>query len=131
MDANALKPCGLALNACFHGQSAAQLTIRRDDGLKQSVPVSHFFREPAEFSAVEQAALERCRGRVLDVGAGSWIHSLVLPSKGMSVTAVDINPLAVEILIERGMQDVRCTDISDSLAVPSTRSCCSVMVSVW
>jgi SAM-dependent methyltransferase len=118
MDPNALKPHGLALHAYFHGQSAARLTIRRDDGLEDSVPVSHFFRPPAEFSAIEQTALERCRGRVLDVGAGSGMHSLVLQSKGMTVTAVDISPLAVEIMVQRGVRDVQCADILGFLGGP-------------
>jgi SAM-dependent methyltransferase len=111
MDPIVLKPYGLALKAYFHGQSAAQLTIRRDDGIEESMPVSQFFRSPTEFSAIEQAALERCRGSVLDVGAGSGVHSLAMQSKGITVTAVDISPLAVEIMVERGVRDVHCADI--------------------
>jgi len=118
MDPNALRPHGLAMNAYFRGESAAQLTIRRDDGLEDSVPLSYFFRPSAEFSAIEQAALERCRGRVLDVGAGSGVHSLVLQSKGMAVTAVDVSPLAVEIMVRRGVRHVECADIFGFLGGP-------------
>ena len=118
MDPNALEPYQVALHAYFHGRSEAQLTIRRDDGVEDSMPMSHFFRQPADFSAIEQAALARCRGSVLDVGAGSGVHSLVLQSKNMAVTAVDISPLAVEIMEQRGVRDVQCVDVFRFLGGP-------------
>ena len=77
--------------AYFHGQSEAQLTIRRDDGIEQAVPLSHFFREPTEFSTIEQAALQHCRGSVLDVGAGNGMVGDELRHRGVSkVVGVDI-----------------------------------------
>ncbi len=41
----AMVPHGLALLAYFHGEAAAQLVIRRDDGFEISVPVRHFLRQ--------------------------------------------------------------------------------------
>jgi cyclopropane fatty-acyl-phospholipid synthase-like methyltransferase len=57
------------------------------------------------------AALGRCRGRVLDIGAGTGLHSVVLQSRGLMVTAIDISPQAVGIMSERGVGDVQCADI--------------------
>ncbi len=104
-------PHGLALLAYFHGESAAQLVVRRDDGVQHYLPASHFFRPPAEFSPIEVAALECCHGHVLDIGAGTGLHSLVMQSQGLSVTAIDISPHAVEIMGQRGVQDVHCADV--------------------
>jgi len=59
MDPHAMIPHGLALLDYFRGEASAQLVIRRDDGVEASLPVSHFFRPPAEFSPIEVAALER------------------------------------------------------------------------
>ena len=70
-----------------------------------------FFRGPGEFSALDEAALDLCRGRVLDVGAGAGCHSLVLQARGLSVTALDVAPEAVEVMRRRGVRDVRCGDI--------------------
>jgi SAM-dependent methyltransferase len=111
MDPSALIPYGLGLQAYHSGQSEARLIIRRDDGLEVPLPASHFFRPPVEFSPIELAALERCRGHVLDIGAGSGLHSLVLQTEGMAVTAIDISPEAVEVMAQRGVRDVRCGDI--------------------
>lgn len=110
---DSMAPHGLALKAFFEGETTAQLLLRRDDGLESPIPVSFFFREPADFSALELAALERCRGRILDVGAGSGLHSLVLQARGHEVTALDVSAEAVEIMRRRGVRDVRRGDVFD------------------
>jgi SAM-dependent methyltransferase len=97
----------LALQAYHDGDFDAELVIHRDD----AVPVSHFFRDPSEFTVVERAAIDLCTGHVMDVGAGTGLHSLVLQQRGLAVTAIDIAPQAVSIMTRRGVKDVRCADI--------------------
>ena len=46
------------------------------------------------------------KGRILDVGAASGCHSLVLQERGLDVTAIDISPLSVETMKERGVKKV-------------------------
>ena len=106
-----MDPHGMAMLAFFNGDTDAEQRVRRDDGLEQSIPVRHFFRDASEFIPIENAALDLCRGHVLDVGAGSWLHSLVLQEKGVPVTSIDISPHAVEIMKQRGIRDAHCTDI--------------------
>jgi SAM-dependent methyltransferase len=100
-------PFGLALRAYVGGQTGAELTFRRDDGFEASMPVSHYFRTEDDLSQIETAALGQCRGHVLDVGAGTGIHSLVLQSRGLTVTALDVNPHAVEVMAQRGVREVQ------------------------
>lgn len=111
-------PYGLALRAYHRRQSEAHLVVRRDDGFEVPLPVSHFFRPPSEFSPVELAALERCWGHVLDIGAGSGLHSLALQAEGIAVTAIDISPEAAEVMTQRGVRDVCCGDILDFFGGP-------------
>lgn len=106
-----MTPHGLALLAYFRGETSAQLNTRRDDGLVEPLPVSRFFRPPSEFTAIEVAAIERCRGHVLDIGAGTGLHSLALQTTGTTVTAIDLSPQAVEIMTQRGVANVRCADV--------------------
>jgi SAM-dependent methyltransferase len=113
MNPEAMEPFALALVDYFRGNESAALIIRRDDGLDVTLPASHFFRAPDDFSAIENAALGLCKGRVLDVGAGSGLHSLVLQSQGFSVTAVDISPHLVAVMTERGVEHVHGGDIFD------------------
>ena len=113
MNPEAMEPFGLALLDYFRGNESATFVVRRDDGLHTTLPAGHFFQAPEDFSDIDNAALGLCKGRVLDVGAGAGRHSLVLQSKGISVTAIDVSPLLVEVMTERDVEDVRCGDIFD------------------
>ena len=105
------KPHGAALLDYFKGETSAEVVVHGDDGETETVPIRVFFRGPADFSALEEAALDLCRGRVLDAGAGSGCHSLALQEQGLSVCAIDIAPEAVEVMRKRGVRDARCADI--------------------
>ena len=78
-----------------------------DDYERDEAPLAYFFRDPDQFPPLEVLALDHCRGRVLDVGAGSGCHALALQQRGLSVTAIEILPGLVEILRERGVRDAR------------------------
>jgi SAM-dependent methyltransferase len=111
MNAKAMEPLGHALLAYVEGDLDAELAIRRDDGLDDPMPMSHFFRDPSEFTDIEKCAISLCAGLVLDVGAGSGLHSLVLQEAGFAVTAIDVSPEAVQVMTRRGVKDVRNADI--------------------
>lgn len=111
MNPKAMDPYGDALLAYFEGQTSAALILRREDGFEAAMPVSHFFREPVAFTPLERAALQACHGHVLDAGAGSGLHSLVLQEKGLRVTAIDVSSQAVQIMARRGVADVLGADL--------------------
>jgi SAM-dependent methyltransferase len=111
MNPKAMEPQGLALCAFYEGDHAAELIIHRDDGVDDAMCVSHFFRDQSEFTGIEMEAIDLCSGHVLDAGAGTGLHSLVLQQKSMAVTAIDINSQAVAIMARLGVKDVHCTDI--------------------
>jgi 2-polyprenyl-3-methyl-5-hydroxy-6-metoxy-1,4-benzoquinol methylase len=113
MNPKAMELHGVALLDYFNGDKSSTITIRRDDGYESPLPVSLFFRVPSEFTPTDKAAIEICKGHVLDVGGGTGLHSLVLQQKGFAVTAIDISQHAVEIMIKRGVKDVHCADIFD------------------
>jgi len=112
------KPHGAALLDYCKGETSAAVVVHGDDGETEIVPIRVFFRGPAEFSALEEAALDLCRGRVLDAGAGSGCHSLVLQEQGLSVCAIDIAPEAVEVMRRRGVREARCADLFSFEAGP-------------
>jgi SAM-dependent methyltransferase len=104
-------PHGLALRDFLAGDLDAEVIVRAEDGEEERTPARVFVRGPADFSALDEAALDLCRGRVLDVGAGAGCHSLVLQARGISVTALDVSPEAVDVMRRRGVRDVRCGDV--------------------
>jgi SAM-dependent methyltransferase len=117
MDLSTWKPHAAAMEAYHRGQHDAVLVVY-DDFERDEVPVSYFFRSPSEFPPLERFALELCRGRVLDVGAGSGCHSLTLQERGFDVTAIEILPSLVRILQERGVRDARVATWMDVEAEP-------------
>ena len=111
MNTEAMKPFGMALAAYMKGDTSAELTIHRDDGHVSSIPVRFLFRDKSQFTHMDHMAIYRCKGHVLDIGAGTGLHSLVLQRNGLSVTSVDILPHAVKIMKQLGLTDVHCVDI--------------------
>jgi SAM-dependent methyltransferase len=111
MDPQAMEPYGMAILAFFDGDTNAELLLRRDDGQELPLPVSHFFRDAYEFTPIDRAALDLCKGHVLDVGAGTGLHSLALQKEGLPVTAIDLNSQAVRIMKKRGVEDAHRADV--------------------
>lgn len=111
MQPEAMTLHGKSLLDYINGDHAAEIILRRDDGFESVIPVSVFFRPESEFFPGEFEAINQSRGRVLDIGAGCGIHSLVLQSRGLNVTAIDIDNNAVNIMIDKGIKDARCADV--------------------
>jgi SAM-dependent methyltransferase len=104
-----LGPHARALAAYHAGRTNAVLELRTDQGEEdEEFPVEVFFR--TELFPFEEAALDLCRGRILDLGAAVGVHSLILQERGFDVTSVEIVPEAAEIARERGVRDVRTGD---------------------
>ena len=73
---------------------------------EDEIPLTTLFRKYKAMPKIERKALDMVTGKTLDVGAGSGCHSLVLQEKGIDVTAIDISPLSVETMKERGVKKV-------------------------
>ena len=105
-----MRPFGVALLDYYRGDHEATISMHIDDAFTTLQPVGDFFREPRTHE-LERLALDLCRGRVLDVGAGAGIHTLLLQEEGCDVSAIDICPEAVSIMRDRGVADVHLGDI--------------------
>ncbi|TKB09619.1 bifunctional 2-polyprenyl-6-hydroxyphenol methylase/3-demethylubiquinol 3-O-methyltransferase UbiG [Desulforhopalus sp. IMCC35007] len=106
-------PLGIMLNDYFCGDSEAFLNVWSSTLEMSSMQGSTMFRSFEEMNELEKYALEGCRGRVLDVGAGSGCHSLVLQSRGLDVEAIDISPGCVEIMRKRSVKKTFLRHILD------------------
>jgi len=101
------KPHARAIRDYLDGDHDACLIVHSSLGEHDELPVSVFFRGPTDFFSFERAALALCRGRVLDVGAGTGVHALYLQNRGHDVCAIDVLPESIEIMRERGVRDAR------------------------
>lgn len=96
-------PMGRAIFDYYHTRKAGKLRVLSSMFYEDEIPVPTLFRTFDEMPVQEQKAIELCRGRVLDVGAGSGCHSIVLKNRGLDVTAIDISELSVEVMKDRGL----------------------------
>jgi 2-polyprenyl-3-methyl-5-hydroxy-6-metoxy-1,4-benzoquinol methylase len=108
--AEAWHPLGQALLDYHNGEKAASITVRSSVEHDRHVPLEVFYKTTLRFPDLEKKALKECRGKVLDIGAGSGAHSLWLEKKGLHVTAMDISPEAVEVMQKRGLKNRIASD---------------------
>ena len=96
-------PMGRAIFDYYHIQKAGKLRVLSSMFLEDEIPVATLFRSFAEMPIQEQKAIELCRGKVLDVGAGSGCHSIIIKERGLEAVAIDISELSVEVMQARGI----------------------------
>lgn len=102
---------GRALHDYYYNNTPSELWIHNLYGPKEQMPVEAYFREEDDMPDLEWVALNECRGYVLDIGAGAGSHALELQNRGYEVAAMDISPLAVDVMKARGVKDVFADDI--------------------
>ena len=106
-------PLGAALLDYHRGDDAVEIVVASDLWEDEPTPVAAYYRpDDQTLPALEREALELCRGRVLDLGAGAGRHTIELQRAGHDVVAVDPLPEAVEIMRDRGVADARQGDLS-------------------
>jgi SAM-dependent methyltransferase len=95
---------GEALKDQFTKPPAETLWVHNSYDEPEEMPVDIYFRDEKEMPDLELKALEICRGKVLDVGAGVGSHALILQKRGFDVTGMDISASAVTIMKQRGLK---------------------------
>lgn len=106
-------PMGAAISDYFHLGKAGRLKVFSSQFEEDDFPVENLFRTYDEMPVLEQVALQMAEGRILDVGAGSGCHSLVLKEKGKEVLPIDISSLSVKVMQERGLENARQINFFD------------------
>ncbi len=99
-------PMGRAIADYHAAGKAARLRVFSPMFEEDEIPVPTLFRSLDEMPDIERMALAEARGDILDVGAGAGCHALALQQAAERVTAIDISPLAVETMRQRGVHDV-------------------------
>ena len=106
-------PMGAAIWDYHKNGKADRLVVMSSMFEDDEIPVAALFRDFVAMPPLERAALNLAQGRVLDVGAGSGCHSIALRNMGKESIAIDISPLSVAVMRERGV-DARQVNFFDS-----------------
>lgn len=106
-------PMGAAISDYFNHHKADRLRVFSSQFEEDEIPVKELFRTRQTMPLLERTALQLAEGRILDVGAGSGCHALALQEMGKEVCAIDISPLSVEVMKQRGVTDCRLINLFD------------------
>lgn len=117
MSKNVLVPIGDPMGAAIfdyhkNGPACGKLIVHSSMLDDDEIPVDALFRSFEQMPALEQTALRMAQGKIMDVGAGSGCHSLALQSMGKNAVAIDISPLSVAVMKDKGL-DARLVNLYD------------------
>ena len=98
-----IDPMGAAIQDYYQNGKADRLIVHSSVLEDDEIPVETLFRDFSQMPPLERAALNLAEGRILDVGAGSGCHSLALQGMGKECVAIDISPLSVKVMCDRGV----------------------------
>ncbi len=100
-------PIGKAIQEYAKTKINLDIIVKSDICEDDVIPSEYLFRSFEQMPRIEQIALEKCTGNILDVGAAAGTHAKHLTENGHHVECIDISPLAVEFLISKGFS-ARC-----------------------
>ncbi|MBC7650449.1 MAG: class I SAM-dependent methyltransferase [Deinococcales bacterium] len=102
---------GQAIADYYHQTEPKKLWVNNKYWAREQMPVHVYFRDDKGMSTLERMALKKCYGKILDIGAGAGSHVLWLQHNNQDVTALEISPLACNIMQLRGVQHIIQKDI--------------------
>ena len=82
-----MDPMGRAIADYWKNKKADRLRVFSPMFEEDEIPLTTLFRKYKAMPEIERKALDMAKGKVLDVGAGSGCHSLVLQEKGIVATS--------------------------------------------
>lgn len=99
-------PFGKAVLDFLMQQNAGKLEVLSEDFDADEIPVKYLFRSFKDMPDIEQTALRHCKGKVLDIGAGSGCHTLWLQKNGIDVTALEQSDFCVQAMQKQGINNI-------------------------
>ena len=97
-------PVGVAILDYAATKKPNDIIVSSDICEDDIIPVEVLFRTYDEMPELEQEALELCKGKVLDVGAGAGVHSLELQDRGLEVYPIEVSEGAVAYMKKVGLK---------------------------
>ena len=102
---------GQALLDYYNNEFASPLLLHNEYGPPESVPLERYFLTEADFSELEQFAMQLIKGKTLDVGAATGRHAIYLQSQGTEITAMDISGSCCKLMKMMGVKHILAKDI--------------------
>ncbi len=109
-------PIGRAIHDYISGDFEENIIVKSSICEDDVIPVPYLFRGQVgnehACTELELMALERCTGKILDVGGGAGIHAEILHKQGKKVEIIDTSAGAVAYHLKQGLPS-RCVNFFD------------------
>ncbi len=105
------EPLAAALHDHYRSGRPKRVRATRADGVCFEIETEEYFTLDGSLAELDKIALDRCRGRVLDVGAGAGRHAMALQDRNREVVAIDVSPICTALCAARGVRDARTFDV--------------------
>ncbi|MFH2057622.1 MAG: methyltransferase domain-containing protein [Pseudomonadota bacterium] len=96
-------PLGTMMLDYLSGDHKAFVTVESDTMDMWKMTGKTMFRTFGAMNRIERKALSLCRGKILDIGAGSGCHTLYLQNKNKQVHALDLSCGSIEVMKKRNV----------------------------
>lgn len=90
-----------------------EILLHNSYDVAEVLPLDDFFRTIDEMPDLEIFALSLCKGTILDIGAGTGAHSLLLQQQGYNVTALEISKGACQVMYLKGIKNIINQNVFD------------------
>ncbi|MGB0883796.1 MAG: class I SAM-dependent methyltransferase [Flavobacteriales bacterium] len=96
-------PMGKAIYDFSLGKTCAPILVHSPEFFDDCIDVPYLFRSFEDCPELEQMALKRAKGHILDVGCGAGPHLSYLIQHQKKALGIDISELAIKSLKEKGL----------------------------
>ena len=103
-------PIGAAIAEYAATKKPNDIIVGSDICEDDIIPIEVLFRKFDNMPELEQIALERVKGKVLDVGARAGVHSFELQDRGLQVFPIETSQGAVTYMKSAGLENTRKID---------------------
>ena len=101
-----IDPIGHAIKDFYENDISREILVESDIAEDDTISSKYFFRSFENMPKLEQTALKKCKGKILDVGAAAGCHSLYLQESGLNTSSLEISKLSCDVMKERGIKNV-------------------------
>ena len=98
---------GMAITDYFESKKPSEIEVISEDFDDDFIPVEYLFRTYEDWPEIEKIAINRCEGKILEIGSLTGVHAEYLKEKGYDVTCCEMDPIASDFIEKKGYNIIK------------------------